>query len=861
MGLLSKLKTIFNKNKQINTKDTTIVPYDTSLVTLPKYKELSKEEQEEVEKYKQEIKSGDISSLILYAGQLSEYANVNVTLLTKVYFKLTNQPTDWQLEKMDLEEIMRMRLEAKVNKEELQIYLAGLKKLEQESILRAVAVEEVRKQENKRKFEFLGLFSQAERMHRKNQLEQISSAKERMLITVKTMEQLMQAVNNTIGNEEKIETAIDIYNVVLKSKMEKGISKTGKNISSVDIVRSMGADYLLPYLMESARKKALIQKLEETSELAELIFQEKEGTLNSQEIREDIDINDDEVEAKFVRKIARMQRKITVYAHTHKQDVEKLREQLDNIIKINVIPENKEQLLKRISNIQKLYQVFQETIKEEDLGRLYKTKFAILLGDINRREDNPIEQVKDKQELEYYAKIIESKIENILLLKNPEFDDWCDIHSPSEGRNSKKVEKILEAFKRIVKSKSGNFSGDKILQDKRILGLIVAFDTMSGMREFLDANYFKRTDTKYVLRDSVYQWNEKLPLRTVVYLDIIAEKEIENLKEMGQDTLTLLDLNSRFKKDSLLNDFKLLCDSYFRDMDFKLLVGSWLTEKGYDSQSLRLPEGIRGIGKSGTRLKEDINVQEIYEYALTQKIECCKSLELPSSMKCIGCGVFISCDFDEVKLNEGLEEIGYRAFDHCKNIEEVVFPKTLKKIDRAAFNYCPGLKRIVINDEIEEIGKGAFYNTENLECLSIPSHRFVCTEMFENDRPPLPGKKPIGRYGMKNKIILEVRGKEVPECILKEFKNEAREKVLVSQSFDGECEHKEYKDRYVIRYREIEAIVFKPKEGLEKKVFIGDCDFFTADERIGKVQWEYRNGKTSGEIEYERKIKRLGKIE
>jgi len=840
MGLLSKLKTMFNKNKQINTKDTTIVPYDTSLVILPQYKELSKEEQEEVEKYKQEIKSGDVSSLTLYAGKLSEYANVNVTLLTKVYFKLTNQPADWQLEKMDLEEIMRMRLEAKVNIEELHIYLAGLKKLEQESILRAVAVEEVRKQENKRKFEFLGLFSQAERMHRKNQLEQISSAKERMLITIKTMEQLMQAVNNTIENEEKIETAIDVYNVVLKSKMEKGISKTGKNISSVDIVRSMGADFLLPYLMESARKNALIQKLEETSELAELIFQEKEGILNSQEIKDHTDT--DETEVRFVKELARMQRKITVYAYTHKQDVGKLREQLDNIIKIHVTPENKEQLLKRISNIQRLYQIFQETIKEEDLERLYKVKFAILVGDINRREDNPIEQVKDKQELEYYAKIVESKIEKILLLENGYFNALCRLNL-SDISYDDEIKKIVEAFKRIVKSKSGNFSGDKILQDKRILGLIVAFDTISGMREFIDANYFKRTDTKYVLRDAIYKWNEELPFKTIILLDSIAEKEIERLKKLEQDDLKW-DMNSRLKKDPLMNDFKLLCYSWITRITYGFSLDMGVEENGRQIARLILPEGIRTMGNTESVYEVKEGKNDIYEYALRQLIKQSKVIEFPRSLREIGSFCFEDCKkIKQIILNEGLVEIGFGAFCNCIGLRELILPKSVKVLHQNCFDSCIGLRKIFINEGIETIKSGAFHNTVEVNVFSIPAHGFKCKNMFTNENSHYFSHEWRKRvYGRDNRMVLKVRGTKLPRTVLSEFEVNGK-----NDSFDYSPFN--LRKIYGKWYPEIGAIEYVPNNQTTKRCLVGYEPATTVLDKIKSVEAEYDKEFSNGEIE------------
>lgn len=221
MGIINTIKNFFKKNKTLApggnpdaSLDKDIVPYDTSLVILPQYEELSKKEQEMVNAYMGEVNIEDTSTMITYATNMSEYASANVNLLIKVFDRITQKPADWQLENMSPKQVQEARLEALIGNKELQIFQSGLAKLKQESILRAVALHELVKREDKRKIEFLKVFARAEHMKRKEQKEQLGLAEERMKITVKTIEQLMQAVSNATRNEGEIASVIDTYNTL-----------------------------------------------------------------------------------------------------------------------------------------------------------------------------------------------------------------------------------------------------------------------------------------------------------------------------------------------------------------------------------------------------------------------------------------------------------------------------------------------------------------------------------------------------------------------------------------------------------------------------------------------------------------------
>lgn len=81
---------------------------------------------------------------------------------------------------------------------------------------------------------------------------------------------------------------------------------------------------------------------------------------------------------------------------------------------------------------------------------------------------------------------------------------------------------------------------------------------------------------------------------------------------------------------------------------------------------------------------------------------------------------FKNDNIEEVVLNEGLEEIGDRAFERCEKLRKINLPKSLKKIGEAAFEGCYELRGvIVIPDGVTYIPKYAFqccYKIEGVDC-------------------------------------------------------------------------------------------------------------------------------------------------
>ena len=73
-----------------------------------------------------------------------------------------------------------------------------------------------------------------------------------------------------------------------------------------------------------------------------------------------------------------------------------------------------------------------------------------------------------------------------------------------------------------------------------------------------------------------------------------------------------------------------------------------------------------------------------------------------------------------VTLNEGLDYIGYRAFENCKKVGELYLPASLDSIHSEAFQGMSGVKKVTIADANNPLafnytrwyGNGAFDSFE-----------------------------------------------------------------------------------------------------------------------------------------------------
>ena len=88
----------------------------------------------------------------------------------------------------------------------------------------------------------------------------------------------------------------------------------------------------------------------------------------------------------------------------------------------------------------------------------------------------------------------------------------------------------------------------------------------------------------------------------------------------------------------------------------------------------------------------------------------------------IGERAFNNCFYlKEISFPDSVTEIGRFAFGNCKSLKQISIPATVEIIGEYAFAYSSGLKNIVLNEGLKEIRLGAFYDCYSLVIVEIPA--------------------------------------------------------------------------------------------------------------------------------------------
>ena len=196
MNLLEKFKNIIKRKPQ-SIENTGLSKIDTSLIYIPKLKELSESDKEKVLEYIKEIDISNLESIINYASDLNEKANSNTEILMRLYYRLVDETEI----KLDTDNIIYDKYNALININELNLCKAELLNLREEGILKVIALEEALKKESSRKLFFSSIFGKYEKLKRKAELNSLVDAIERTKIVIKVIEQLIQTVNINVSSE------------------------------------------------------------------------------------------------------------------------------------------------------------------------------------------------------------------------------------------------------------------------------------------------------------------------------------------------------------------------------------------------------------------------------------------------------------------------------------------------------------------------------------------------------------------------------------------------------------------------------------------------------------------------------------
>lgn len=177
--------------------------------------------------------------------------------------------------------------------------------------------------------------------------------------------------------------------------------------------------------------------------------------------------------------------------------------------------------------------------------------------------------------------------------------------------------------------------------------------------------------------------------------------------------------------------------------------------------SLVIPEGVKEIGSRAflqmSNLKGTLtlpkSLEKIGEWAFSST-PLRGELILPEGLTTIQAYTFSDCDFSgELKLPESLVTIGSAAFSGNSRLRgTLVIPKEVVSIGESAFSYCKDLEGLVFQEGLENIGNRAF-----ADCFGIG--RIVCKDAM----PPYVGSGAFNGVPKDNFTL------EVPETSIVQY--------------------------------------------------------------------------------------------
>ena len=144
----------------------------------------------------------------------------------------------------------------------------------------------------------------------------------------------------------------------------------------------------------------------------------------------------------------------------------------------------------------------------------------------------------------------------------------------------------------------------------------------------------------------------------------------------------------------------------------------------YNVKNVNLPDTLKYLGgrwSSITKVTLPNGLEEIgYEAFDNSKLT---KIVIPDSVKEIGGHAFCGSNLKTVKFGKNLTVIGNGAFRSCYNLKSVTIPKKVKEIGMSAFRDCKNLKSITISKKVENIGSSAFNNCKNIKNVKILSSK------------------------------------------------------------------------------------------------------------------------------------------
>ncbi len=386
--------------------------------------------------------------------------------------------------------------------------------------------------------------------------------------------------------------------------------------------------------------------------------------------------------------IATLEKKLEEYTYTHKDEitVESKNNEIDDLLKIAFDMEHKEELLKRIEQVERKYRLFYEyrdsleygdiAVDESDLTNIYNLKFSALTiskeGILNTSDnlntlytpDTPDARdtlvslnISDKIELHYYENIIFSMLQDIIMGRNEIFNEVF-------SSDKEKATKLLIAY---LKEDTEEINYQKILQTGFLLDMILAFNNKDGFNNLcdnikLECNFSSRGDSK---------WHQFLPLSTIAILshyDLNFIRIIDGWQFPAFPPFN--ELYYLYKKNHIDNDayfhfpygIKKLYITNYTITNSKAEVNNSAERKMIDALLKDAKDKILVFPDSLEEIETfEVENNEIKGIILNKNLKKLYSLALANQ------------SFEEINIPSSLEAIAISSFQDCNNLHTIRF--------------------------------------------------------------------------------------------------------------------------------------------------------------------------------------------
>ena len=109
------------------------------------------------------------------------------------------------------------------------------------------------------------------------------------------------------------------------------------------------------------------------------------------------------------------------------------------------------------------------------------------------------------------------------------------------------------------------------------------------------------------------------------------------------------------------------------------------------------------------------------------------SITIPNSVTSIGGAAFCDCSsLTSVTIPNSVTSIGAKAFERCTGLTSITIPNSVTSIEEYTFKNCSSITSITIPNSVTSIGEDAFYNCSSLTSVNITDLVSWCKINFNN---------------------------------------------------------------------------------------------------------------------------------